>query len=86
VPEPDSCRKLARALRVSSELILELAGHISPQPIPEWWEYEVLELLRQLTPQQRELLTAAIRGIVQSGLSQETCAEALGGSSRGTGK
>jgi transcriptional regulator with XRE-family HTH domain len=44
VPRPDSCRKVAAALGVSSREVMRLAGHLPPAPVdepdiaPDEWE------------------------------------------------
>lgn len=67
VPDPESCRRLARVAGVSEDYVLKLAGHltISEEPVSPRLAY-VTECVQTMPPAMQEVVTDAIVEVVEA--------------------
>jgi transcriptional regulator with XRE-family HTH domain len=67
VPDPDSCRRLARVAGVSEDYVLKLAGHRTgkEEPIPPRLAY-VVERVQAMPLPMQEVVTDAIVEVVEA--------------------
>lgn len=67
VPDPESCRRLARVAGVSEDYVLKLAGHrtIGEEPTPPRLAY-VIERVQTMPPAMQEVVTDAIIEVVEA--------------------
>ncbi|MGQ9627738.1 MAG: helix-turn-helix transcriptional regulator [Anaerolineae bacterium] len=67
VPDPDSCRRLARVAGVSEDFVLRLAGHrtANEEPIPPRLAY-VVERVQAMPPAMQGVVTDAIVEVVEA--------------------
>jgi transcriptional regulator with XRE-family HTH domain len=67
VPDPDSCRRLARVAGVSEDYVLKLAGHRTGTegPISPRLAY-VVERVQAMPPPMQEVVTDAIVEVVEA--------------------